>query len=123
MAKSTMDAEHISYSMAVSIVVRARRFIDNLQLELSEEPINLFSNNKSTIFLVKNGANSSIGKHININYHYMQDIVERREIKVDHVPSGKMVADHMTKGLSMEKFKEHVTTTSLRIIWICSHNM
>lgn len=53
----------------------------------------------------------------------MQDIVERREIKVDHVPSGKMVADPMTKGLSMEKFKEHVTTTSLRIIWIFSHNM
>ena len=49
--------------------------------------------------------------------------MERREIKVDHVLFSKMVVDPMTKGLSMEKFKEHVTTISLRNIWIFSHNM
>lgn len=70
-----MEAEYISYSIAVSTVVWAKRFIDNLQPDLYEEPINLFCNNKSAIFLVKSGANSSKGKHIDIDYHYIQDIV------------------------------------------------
>lgn len=73
--KSKMEAEYISYSIAVSTVVWAKRFIDNLQPDLYEEPINLFCNNKSAIFLVKSGANSSKGKHIDIDYHYIQDIV------------------------------------------------
>lgn len=70
-----MEAEYISYSIAVSTVVWAKMFIDNLQPDLYEEPINLFCNNKSAIFLVKSGANSSKGKHIDIDYHYIQDIV------------------------------------------------
>lgn len=73
--KSKMEAEYISYSIAVSTVVWAKMFIDNLQPDLYEEPINLFCNNKSAIFLVKSGANSSKGKHIDIDYHYIQDIV------------------------------------------------
>lgn len=73
--KSKMEAEYISYSIAVSTVVWAKRFIDNLQPDLYDEPINLFCNNKSAIFLVKSGANSSKGKHIDIDYHYIQDIV------------------------------------------------
>lgn len=74
-AKSIMEAEYISYSIAVSTVVWTKRFIDNLQPDLYEEPINLFCNNKSAIFLVKSGANSSKGKHIDIDYHYIHDIV------------------------------------------------
>lgn len=42
--------------------------------------------------------------------------MERGEIKVDCVPSSKIVADLMTKGLSLEKFRDHVTTMVLRII-------
>lgn len=70
-----MEVEYISYSIAVSTIVWVKRFIDNLQPDLYDEPINLFCNNKSAIFLVKSGANSSKGKHIDIDYHYIQDIV------------------------------------------------
>ncbi|GMP44500.1 hypothetical protein CsSME_00013413 [Camellia sinensis var. sinensis] len=37
------------------------------------------------------------------------DIVERGEIKVNYIPSEEMVADPMTKGLSLEKFRERIT--------------
>lgn len=37
-----------------------------------------FYDNKSTISLIKSKANSSKGKHIDVSYHYIQDIVEHR---------------------------------------------
>lgn len=49
-AKSTMEAKYISCSTTVSTAVYAKRFINNLQLNLSKELINLFRNSKFAIF-------------------------------------------------------------------------
>jgi hypothetical protein len=35
--------------------------------------------------------------HIDINYHYIQDIVEKCKIKVEFISSIEMVADPMIK--------------------------
>lgn len=74
----------------------------------------MFCDNQSAISLIKSGANSSKGKHIDVSYHYIQDIVERGEIKVNYIPSEEMVADPMTKGLSLEKFREHIANMGLK---------
>ena len=62
-AKSTMEAKYISCSIAVSTTALAKRFIDNLNIVILKEPVNVFYDNKSTIFFIKGGANSSKGKH------------------------------------------------------------
>jgi hypothetical protein len=64
--------------------------------------------------LIKSGANSSKGKHIDVNYHYIQDIVERGEIKVHFVPSVEMMTDPMTKGLTLNQFRVHITSMGLK---------
>ncbi|KAM2213097.1 hypothetical protein ACFX1S_023317 [Malus domestica] len=89
---------------------------ERLFLGIPKEHVNVFCDNKSAIFLIKSGANSSKGKHIDVKYHYVQDIVEKGEVEVDYIPSEEMVADPMTKGLSLEKFREHVTTMGLQNI-------
>jgi hypothetical protein len=82
-------------------------FIENLNLGIPNRPVNVFCDNKSAIFLIKSGAHSTKGKHIDINYHYIQDIVEKGEINVEFfISSIEMVASHMTKGLSLDKFGE-----------------
>jgi hypothetical protein len=95
-AKSTMEVEYISYSTAVSNVVWIERFIESLNLSINNRPVNVFCNNKSTISLIKNGAHSTKGKHIDINNHYIQDIVEKGEIKVEFISSTEMVANPTT---------------------------
>jgi hypothetical protein len=75
----------------------------------------VFCDNKSAISLIKSGAHSTKGKHIDINYHYIQDIVEKGEINVEFISSTEMVANPMTKGLSLEKFREYVVTMGLSI--------
>ena len=73
----------------------------------------MFYDNKSAISLIKSGANSSKGKHNETNYHYIQDIVERGEIQVWFIPSSETVADPMTKGLTLDKFRVHVRNMGL----------
>jgi hypothetical protein len=113
-AKSTMEAEYISCNSVVSNAVWIKQFIESLNLGLNCKPVNIFCDSKSAISLIKSGAQSSKGKHIDVNYHYIQDIAERREIKVEFISSLKMVANPMTKGLSLEKFREHAATMGLR---------
>ena len=63
--------------------------------------------------LIKSGANSSKGKHIGTNYHYIQDIVEKGEIRVRFIPLNEMLADSMTKGLTLDRFRVHVGNMGL----------
>jgi hypothetical protein len=108
-----MEAEYIACSTTVSNAVWIKRFVDSLKLDMQNRPVNVFYN-KSTISLIKSGANSSKGKHIDVNYHYIQDIVEMGEIKVHLVPSAEMMANPMTKGLTLNQFRVHVTGMRLR---------
>uniref|UniRef100_A0A2N9EG19 Reverse transcriptase Ty1/copia-type domain-containing protein n=1 Tax=Fagus sylvatica TaxID=28930 RepID=A0A2N9EG19_FAGSY len=101
-AKYTMEAEDIACSTAVSNAVWIKRFVDSLKLDMQDRPVNVFCENKSAISLIKSGANSSKGKQIDVNYHYIQDIVETGEIKVHFVPSADMMADPMTKRIDSE---------------------
>jgi hypothetical protein len=113
-AKYTMEAEDIACSTAVSNAVWIKRFVDSLKLDMQDRPVNVFCENKSAISLIKSGANSSKGKQIDVNYHYIQDIVETGEIKVHFVPSADMMADPMTKRLTLNQFRAHVTNMGLR---------
>jgi hypothetical protein len=95
-AKSTMEAEYISCSTTVSNVVWIGRFIESLNLGINNRPVNVFYDNKSTIYLIKSGAYSTKGKHIDLNNHYIQDIVEKGEINVEFISSTEMIVDPMT---------------------------
>ena len=79
---------------------------------IPSRPINVFCDNKSVISLIKNEAHSFKDKHIYRSYHYIQDIVEteKDEMKVKFISSIEMVADPITKGLPLDKFKGHVAT-------------
>lgn len=50
---------------------------------------------------------------MDINYHYIQDVVERGHMKIDYVTSKEMVANPMTKGLSTQRIREHIAEMGL----------
>ena len=76
--------------------------------------IYIYYDNQSTIRLLKSGPNSSKCKHIDADYYYIQDIVERNEVIVSFLPSADMVADPLTKGISVECFTKHISLMRLR---------
>jgi hypothetical protein len=112
--KYTMEAEYIACSTAVSNAVWIKRFMESLKLDMQDRLVNVFCDNKSAILLIKSKENSSKGKYIDVNYHYIQDIVEMGEIKVHFVLLADMMADPMTKRLTLNQFRVHATSMGLR---------
>ena len=44
-------------------------------------------------------------KHIEVRYHYIQDMVQKGAVKLKYVPTEERVADVLTKPLSRVKFE------------------
>ena len=90
--------------------------MNDLDLNLINGLIGIYCNNQVTISLINSGANSSRGKHIDIQYHYIRNIIQKQDIEVSYIPTSDMIADPMTKGISAEKFVKHVSLMRLRNI-------
>ena len=64
--------------------------------------------NISAILLQKNGR-KSIGEHsrlVNVRYFYINDVVDRGKLTIEHCPTLEMIAEYMTKPLQGQKVLE-----------------
>ena len=61
-------------------------------------------NNQSTIFMAKNPTFHSKTKHIDVQYQFVRDMVESKNVLLEKVHSLDNVVDSLTKFVSTEKF-------------------
>ena len=52
-------------------------------------------------------------KHIELRYHYIRDMVSQGEVILQHISTGSMVADPLTKTIARDLFFSHVKTIGL----------
>ena len=66
----------------------------------------LFQDNMSSILLEKNGRSSSSKqtRHMNIRFLFIKDRVDSREVRIEHCPTGDMIAHFFTKPLQGRQF-------------------
>ena len=60
--------------------------------------------NQRTLFLEKNPTYHSKTKHIDVQYHFVRDMVERNKVLLEKVEKLKNIADSLTKSMSDAKF-------------------
>jgi hypothetical protein len=60
--------------------------------------------NRSAIFLAKNPTYHSKTKHIDVQYHFVRDMVEEKKVLLEKVDTLKNVADSLTKSMSTKNF-------------------
>ena len=67
----------------------------------------VYQDNKSAILMEMNGRNSCTGnsRHIDIKYFFVKDRVDRKEVRIEYLPTHIMLADYFTKPLQGERFK------------------
>lgn len=73
------------------------------------EMVEMRADNQGAIALAKNPHLHERSKHIDISYHHIRDLEERKKIKISYVPTTRMVADGFTKPLervAFERFKD-----------------
>ena len=75
-----------------------------LGIGLVQQAVRIDYDSQSVIFLVKNPTYHSKTKHIDIQYHFVRDIVEEKKVLLMKVETLKNVADSLTKSMSTEKF-------------------
>ena len=105
-ALSTAEAEYVALSAAVQEAIWLQQLTSDL-LNKNIGEMTVHEDNQSTISLAKNQhSHGGRTKHIDIKYHYIRDMVEAGRIKLSYCPTEDMIADILTKGLSMKQFEK-----------------
>jgi hypothetical protein len=102
-AKSSTEAEMIAVSDHAGELIAQNEFY--IHQCGSSRPAVLYQDNQSTMRLLKNGKSSSDRtKHINIRYFWLKDRVDTKDVLVEYMPTGNMIADLLTKPLPGDLF-------------------
>ena len=96
--KSSTEAELVALSDSTSQIIWTRNFLEEQGFTMG--PATVYQDNMSTIALVKNGkSNSDRTRHIAIRFFFISDRITSKEINVEYMPTGEMLADILTKPL------------------------
>lgn len=102
---STTEAEYIAIGHAAREGVWIKRFINELQLQVTG--LSLKGDNEASLNLMKNPESRHRTKHIDVQHHYVRELVNDKELEIEWVPGAMMLADGMTKALTVDLFRKH----------------
>lgn len=103
-ALSTCEAEFMAATAAACQGIWLYKLLQQIT-DIKTGPVLLFVDNKSAIDLAKNPVFHGRSKHIDIQYHFIRECVERGEVMIKHVNTNEQRADVLTKALSRVKFE------------------
>ncbi|GKC00193.1 ribonuclease H-like domain-containing protein [Tanacetum coccineum] len=99
------EAEYCSVTNAVAETCWIRNLLRELHTSLSSATI-VYCDNVSDVYLSSNPVQHQYTKHIDIDIHFVRDLVATGQVRVLHVPSRFQYADIFTKGLPSALFDE-----------------
>jgi hypothetical protein len=115
MVKSTIQklVSHSSFeseSHAACEMLKAIEWIRLFLLEAGfpqEGPTRVYSDNQAVIQVSVNPILHARTRHFRMRLDYIQDLVRRRVVEFNYVPTGENCADTLTKALPKESFEKH----------------
>ena len=103
-ALSTVEAEYIKLSVVVREVVWLRKLLTDL-FDYEMDSTVIHCDNQSCLKLSENLVFHDKSKHIEIKYHYIRDMVQRKAVHVQYLSTHEQVVDVFTKPLARTKFE------------------
>ena len=83
-ALSSTEAEYRGAAVAARGAVWLKRILKDLGV-LVTDPIRIFCDNMSSIYLARNPVDHARTKHIEVHYHFIRERVQAGEIDLQHV--------------------------------------
>ncbi|KAK2578751.1 hypothetical protein KPH14_012277 [Odynerus spinipes] len=85
--------------------VYLRNFLKELGF-LEFMDIAVFNDNLGAKRLADNASFSTRSKHIDLRHHFVREVLNNRQMKIEYIPTEDMPAGMMTKGLPGPKHKK-----------------
>ncbi|CAA0838989.1 cysteine-rich RLK (RECEPTOR-like protein kinase) 8 [Striga hermonthica] len=95
---STTEAEYVAVTEATKELVWLQNFLN--ELGRPQEDVTLYSDSQSAIHLAKNPAFHSRIKHIEVKYHFIRQLLEKKVLQLKKVPGERNPADMLTKTVA-----------------------
>ncbi|GJV32014.1 reverse transcriptase domain-containing protein, partial [Tanacetum coccineum] len=107
-ATSSAEAEYIAAYDASKEAVWVRKFIYGLGVVPTiEEPINMYCDNTRAITIANESGITKGARHFRAKVHYLREVIEFGDIKLEKVHTDDNLADPFTKALAFPKHSEH----------------
>ena len=103
MSLSTAEAEYIAVGSCCSQLLWMKKVLADY--EISQDTMVVYCDNSSAIGISKNPVQHSKTKHIEIRYHFISDLVERKIVCLEYIPTECQNANIFTKPLDRSKFE------------------
>ncbi|GJS66227.1 ribonuclease H-like domain-containing protein [Tanacetum coccineum] len=115
LSRSSAEAEYRGVANAVAETCWIRNLLRELHTPLSSATI-VYCDNVSVVYLSSNPVQHQRTKHIEIDIHFVRDLVVTGQVRVLHIPSRFQYADIFTKGLPSALFDKFRGSLSVRCI-------
>ncbi|GKB89275.1 hypothetical protein Tco_0961547 [Tanacetum coccineum] len=102
------EDEYIAAFDASKEAVWVRKFISGLDVVPTiEKPINIYCDNTGAIAIAKESGITKGARHFRAKVHYLREVIEFGDIKLEKVHTDDNLADPFTKALAFPKHSEH----------------
>ena len=100
---STAEAEYIAAGSCYSQLLWMKNVLTDYGI--SQDTMVVYCDNSSAIDISKNPVQHSKTKHIEIKYHFIRDLVERKTVCLEYILTERQNANIFTKPLDRSKFE------------------
>ena len=105
--RSSTEAELVAVDDLMPQMLWTRQFLEEQGYSVTENIV--YQDNRSAMLLEKNGKASSSKrtKHINVRFFFVTDMIQKKRMSVEWMPTDDMVADFWTKPNQGSLFIKH----------------
>ena len=100
---STIEAEYIAVGSCCSQLLWVKKLLNDYGI--TQDTMVVYCDNSNVIDISKNPVQHSMTKHIEIRYHFIRDLVERKIVALKYIPIECQNVDIFTKPLDRSKFE------------------
>ena len=102
MALSTTKSKYMIATQAYKKAIWIKRLLK--ELGHRQEKISLFYDSQSVLHIARNLAFHSKTKHIGVQYHFIQEVVEKGTVNMQNIYTKDNLVDALTKPINTNKF-------------------
>ncbi|GJW56241.1 uncharacterized mitochondrial protein-like protein [Tanacetum coccineum] len=111
-SRSSCESEYRAMANTAAEIVWITHLLQELHALPPDRPT-LLCDNKSALFMTQNPVSHKRAKHIDLDYHFIRELVHSGKLYTKFVPTNLQVADIFTKSLPRSQFETFRTMLRL----------